>query len=100
MVKGSGVGGGVEDVFEDEPDAVVGLGVTGGDGLVAKHEDGLVADVDAVASEHGADFGLERGEGFEEEGERDGFALARGGCGSARHEGRIVEGSVECERRV
>jgi hypothetical protein len=40
-----------------QPEAVVLWEILG----FAEHEDNLVADVDGVAAEHGADFGMERG---------------------------------------
>jgi len=79
-----GVAGFVEVFGEDQPDAVV-FGLFQ---AFSEHEDDLVADVDGVAAEHGADFGIERGEGFEDEGVRDGFAF--GGFGGAGHGGRIT----------
>ena len=77
---------------EDEPEAVI----LGGFEAVAEHEDDFVADVDGVAAEHVPDFGVERVEGFEDEGVGRGFAFGFcgewvGDFGVARHGGRIAE---------
>ena len=74
---------------EDEPDAVVLWGLC----VVTEHADDLVSEVYGVAAKHVADFGVEWGEGFEEEFVGWGFALGFGGwfdVGAAGHGGRIV----------
>jgi len=62
---------GIDGVGEDEPEAVV----FGAFGAVAEHGYDLVSDVDGKAREHGTDFGVQRGEGFEDEGVGWGFSL-------------------------
>src|SRR5882762_4289780 len=77
-MEGFGAVGLVEVFGEDQPQAVVPRGFQ----VVAEHEDDPVADVDGVTAEHGTHFGVERGEGFKDEGVWDGFAFA----GSFGHE--------------
>lgn len=72
----------------------------GGFVAVAEHEDGFVCDVDAVAAEHGANFRVERGEGFKDEGIGDGAAFGLGWCGlggTRWHVGRMAQGLERCK---
>jgi len=78
-----GLSGGVGGLRQDDPEAVV----LGGFWAFAEPEDEFVLGVDGVGAEHGPDFGVERGESFEDEGVERGLAFGFG-------EERIVGGGV------